>query len=212
MKLSGHTILVTGGSAGIGLAFATKFLELGNEVIIAGRRQSRLDRVKQSHPRLHTIASDVSDATSVASLTADVKKRFPALDVLMNSAGVMVNRNLGAPATDLAELTSEIDINVAGTIRTTSALIDVIRANKGTIINVSSALAFVPLASAPIYCATPPSRRWSRGRSRSVPARPTSFTGCRGSRPDSSTACSTRPRRRSSQPPERARHEHPIPS
>jgi uncharacterized oxidoreductase len=61
---------------------------------------------------------------------------------------------LEVPATDLAALTSEIDINVNGTIRTTSALIDVIRANKGTIINVSSALAFVPLTSAPIYCAT----------------------------------------------------------
>ena len=154
MKLTGHTILVTGGSAGIGLAFATKFLELGNEVIITGRGQSRLAQVRTRHPRLHTIASDVSDAASVASLATDVKARFPKLNVLMNNAGVMVNRNLGVPASDLAALTSEIDINVNGTIRTTSALIDVIRANKGTIINVSSSLAFVPLTSAPIYCAT----------------------------------------------------------
>ncbi len=136
MKLSGHTILVTGGSAGIGLAFATKFLALGNEVIITGRRKSRLAEVKSQHPRLHTIASDVSDAASVAALSAEVKARFP-----------------GVPAADLAALTSEIEINVNGTIRTTSALMDVIRANRGTIINVSSALAFVPLTSAPIYCA-----------------------------------------------------------
>jgi uncharacterized oxidoreductase len=154
MKLSGHTILVTGGSAGIGLAFATRFLELGNEVIVTARTRSRLDQVKTDHPRLHTIVSDVSDAASVASLTAEVKERFPRLDVLMNNAGVMVSRNLGVPAADLTALTSEIDINLKGTIRTTSALIDVIRANKGTIINVSSALAFVPLTSAPIYCAT----------------------------------------------------------
>jgi len=154
MKLSGHTILVTGGSAGIGLAFATKFLDLGNEVIISGRRKSKLDEVKAKYPRLHTIASDVGDAAAVASLAAEVKQRFPKLDVLMNNAGVMVSRNLGVPAADLAALTSEIEINVNGTIRTTSALVDVIRANKGTIINVSSALAFVPLTSAPIYCAT----------------------------------------------------------
>lgn len=154
MKLSGHTILVTGGSAGIGLAFATKFLALGNEVIVTGRRASRLARVKADHPRLHTITSDVSDAASVATLAAEVKERFPRLDVLMNNAGVMVSRNLGVPADDLAALTWELDINVSGTIRTTSALIDLIRANRGTIINVSSALAFVPLASAPIYCAT----------------------------------------------------------
>lgn len=154
MKLSGHTILITGGSAGIGLAFATRFLELGNEVIVTGRSRSRLDQVGQRHPRLHTIASDASDAASVAALAAEVRARFPGLDVLMNNAGIMVSRNLGVPAEDLAALTTEVDINVNGTIRTTSALIDLIRANRGTIINVSSALAFVPLTSAPIYCAT----------------------------------------------------------
>lgn len=154
MKLSGHTILITGGSAGIGLAFAVKFLELGNEVIVTGRRRSKLDEVKAKYPKLHTIASDVSDAPMVAALAAEVKERFPKLDVLMNNAGVMVNRNLGVPDANLAALTSEIDSNVNGTIRTTSALIDVIKANKGTIINVSSGLAFVPLTSAPIYCAT----------------------------------------------------------
>jgi uncharacterized oxidoreductase len=154
MKLSGRTILITGGSAGIGLAFAAKFLELGNEVIITGRRSSKLDEVKAKYPGLHTIASDVGDAATVAALATEVKRRFPKLDVLMNNAGVMVNRNLGTPADDLATLTSEIDINVNGTIRTTSALIDLLRFNKGTIINVSSALAFVPLTSAPIYCAT----------------------------------------------------------
>jgi uncharacterized oxidoreductase len=154
MKLSGHTILITGGSAGIGLAFAAKFLELGNDVIVTGRRQSKLDEVKAKYPKLHTIASDVSDAAMIASLAAEVKERFPKLDVLMNNAGVMVNRNLGVPAANLAALTSEIDINVNGTIRATSALIDLIRANKGAIINVSSALAFVPVTNAPIYCAT----------------------------------------------------------
>lgn len=154
MKFSGHTILVTGGSAGIGLAFAARFLELGNVVIITGRRQSKLDEAKARYPALHTIVGDVSDAATIVSLAAEVKARFPKLDVLMNNAGVMTNRNLGVPATDLEGLTSEVDINLNGTIRTTSALIDLIRANRGTIINVSSALAFAPTPSAPIYCAT----------------------------------------------------------
>ncbi len=154
MKFSGHTILVTGGSAGIGLAFAAKFLDMGNEVIITGRRQSKLDEAKARYPRLITIESDAADASSIAALAAEVKSRFPTLDVLMNNAGVMALRNLGLPADDLDRLTSEVDTNINGTIRTTSALIDLIRANKGTIINVSSGLAYVPLTSAPIYSAT----------------------------------------------------------
>ena len=61
MKLSDRTILITGGSAGIGLAFALKFLELGNEVIVTSRRQAVLDELKARHPGLHTIQSDVAD-------------------------------------------------------------------------------------------------------------------------------------------------------
>jgi uncharacterized oxidoreductase len=154
MNLTGHTILITGGSAGIGLAFARKFLELGNEVIVTGRRQSKLDEAKAANPRLHIIQSDVADAAAVASLAARVRSEFPKLDVLMNNAGIFHMRNLSVPSDDLGALMSEFDTNVAGTIRMTSALIDVLKANRGTIINVSSGLAYVPLTSAPLYCAT----------------------------------------------------------
>jgi uncharacterized oxidoreductase len=154
MKLTGRTILITGGSAGIGLAFALKFLELGNEVIVTGRRQAVLDQVKAKHPKLHTIQSDVADPAQVAALAARVKSNFPKLDVLMNNAGIMLYKNLKAPAADLAGLMAEMNVNVGGVITTTSAFIDILRANKGTVINTSSALAFVPLPSAPIYSAT----------------------------------------------------------
>src|SRR3954451_2694397 len=145
MKLIGRTILITGGSAGIGLAFALKFLELGNEVIVTGRRQAALDAVKAQHPRLHTIQSDVADPAQIATLAARVKADFPELDVVMNNAGVGGAMNLRSPASDLAALTSEVDINVSGVIRMTSALIDMLTANHGTLINVSSGLALVPL-------------------------------------------------------------------
>src|ERR1041384_2570908 len=127
MRLAGRTILITGGSAGIGLAFALKFLELGNEVIVTGRRQALLNQVKAE---------------------------FPKLDVLMNNAGMMLYKNLRAPAADLAGIMAEMNVNVGGVISTTSAFIDILKANKGTVINTSSALAFVPLPSAPIYSAT----------------------------------------------------------
>jgi uncharacterized oxidoreductase len=154
MNLTARTILITGGSAGIGLAFARKFLELGNEVIVTGRRQAVLDEVKAKHPKVHTIQSDVANPAQIAALAARVKADFPKLDVLMNNAGIMIYKNLKAPAADLAGLMAEMNINVGGVIGMTSAFIDILTANKGTVINVSSALAFVPLPSAPIYSAT----------------------------------------------------------
>jgi len=154
MKLTGRTILITGGSAGIGLAFALKFLELGNEVIVTGRRQAALDEVKAKHPRLHIIQSDAADTAQIAALAARVKVEFPKLDVLMNNAGILLYKNLKATTSDLDGLMAEMNINVGGVLRTMSAFVDILRANKGTVINVSSGLAFVPLPPAPIYSAT----------------------------------------------------------
>ena len=154
MNLRNRTILITGGSAGIGLAFALKFLELGNEVIVTGRRQTVLDEVKAKYPKLHTIQSDVADTAQIAALAKRMKAGFPKLDLLMNNAGIMLHKDLKVPAADLDGFMAEVNINVAGVIRMNSAFIDILTANKGTVINVSSALAFVPLPSAPIYSAT----------------------------------------------------------
>jgi uncharacterized oxidoreductase len=154
MKLTGRTVLITGGSAGIGLAFALKFVELGNQVIVTGRRQAVLEQVKLQHPKLHTIQSDVSEPTQIVALAARVKAEFPKLDVLMNNAGISRYKNLKGTAADLASLTVELEVNAGGVIRMTSAFIEMLTANRGTLINVSSALAFVPLPCLPIYCAT----------------------------------------------------------
>jgi len=154
MKVSGRTILITGGSTGIGLAFARKFLEFGNEVIVTGRRQAALDTVKANFPKLHTIQSDAGDSQQIAALAERVKAQFPKLDVLFNNAGVGVFKNLRAPDSDLAGLLDEVNVNIGGVIRMTSALIDILTANKGAVINVSSALAFAPVPALPIYSAT----------------------------------------------------------
>jgi len=154
MKLTGRTILITGGSAGIGRAFALKFLELGNEVIVTGRRQEALAELQAKHPGLHTLQSDVADPEQVAALAVRVKAEFPRLDVLMNNAGIMLYKNLSTPVADLAGLMTEMNVNVGGVVRTTSAFVDILTAHKGTVINMSSALAFVPTPSTPIYCAT----------------------------------------------------------
>jgi uncharacterized oxidoreductase len=154
MKLTGNTILITGGSSGIGLGLAKKFVELNNTVIVTGREASRLDVAKKDVPGLHTICCDAADPQALKALAGKIEQDHPTLNVLFNNAGVMLFRNLGHAATDLAELTSELDINLAGPIRTVSVLVDILKRNKGTIVNVSSGLAFVPLPAAGIYCAT----------------------------------------------------------
>ncbi len=154
MKLSGNTILITGGSAGIGLAFAEKFVELKNTVIITGRTQAKLDAAKAAVPSLHCIQCDAGDPAAVKALGAEITANHPETNVLMNNAGIFDYRNLSEANDDLESLTRELNINLAGPIRTVSVLIEQLKAKKGTIINVSSGLAYVPLQAAPIYCAT----------------------------------------------------------
>jgi uncharacterized oxidoreductase len=154
MKLEGRTILLTGGSAGIGLRFAQEFLRLGNTVIVTGRSAAKLQAAKEEHPELHTIQCDASDPKAVKALAERVKSEFPKLDVLMNNAGVFHFQNVLHQTDDLESLTRELDINVKGPIWTLNVLVETLIANKGTLINVSSGLAFVPIQCAPVYCAT----------------------------------------------------------
>lgn len=154
MNLTGNTILITGGSTGIGLALAKKFVELENKVIITGRTESKLAQAASEVSGIETIRCNASDALAVADMAAIVKKDHPQLNVLINNAGIFLNKNLSKNDEDLSTLTAEVDINLSGPIRTVAALIDVLIQNRGTVINVSSGLAFVPLASAPVYCAT----------------------------------------------------------
>lgn len=154
MKLSGNTILITGGSAGIGLALAAKFVELDNKVIITGRNPDKLAAAKASMPAFETIASDAADPKAIGALADQVAEQHPSLNVLINNAGIMVPLNLSARASDLTAMTKELDVNLAAPIRFASAFIGLLKVNRGTIVNVSSGLAFVPMHSAPIYCAT----------------------------------------------------------
>ena len=153
MKLKGKTILITGGTSGIGLELARQLLAQGNDVIVTGRDQEKLDLAERALPDVRTIRSDVSDPSAIAALHADVLARFPHLDVLINNAGIMRNLNLNAPR-DLTDVTRELDINLSGPIRMIQQFLPHLKTrNEAAIINVSSALAFVPLPLSPVYCA-----------------------------------------------------------
>ena len=153
MKLSDKTILITGGSSGIGLELARQLLPRGNTVLVTGRDQKKLDAARQALPGLHTFPSDASDPAAIAALHAEVVARFPALDVLVNNAGIMRNLDLNQPR-DLADVTREIDINLRGPLQMIQQFLPHLKTRPGAlIVNVSSGLAFVPLPLSPVYCA-----------------------------------------------------------
>ncbi|HWY98708.1 MAG TPA: SDR family NAD(P)-dependent oxidoreductase [Bacteroidia bacterium] len=155
MKLSGNTILITGGASGIGYEMAKEFIKNKNTVIITGRNEQKLQKVKNELKGVVTIKSDVSNPDDVKALYEHVAKDYPSLNVLINNAGVMVEINLQKHQLSATDLTKEIDINVKGTIWMNDTFLPLLKKNKNAAtVTVSSMLAFVPLAITPVYCAT----------------------------------------------------------
>ena len=154
MKQSGNTILVTGGGSGIGAALAHRFHDLGNTVVIAGRRQEALDRACAGRADMHALTLDVDSAEGVADFARRLLAAHPALNVLVNNAGIMRFERLDG-ARDLSDAEETIATNLLGPIRLTNALIDHLVAQPdAAIVNVTSGLAFVPLTTTPTYNAT----------------------------------------------------------
>ncbi|PZQ96857.1 MAG: oxidoreductase [Cereibacter sphaeroides] len=153
MTPSGNTILMTGGTSGIGLALARAFLAQGNEVIIASRRQSAVDQAVAENPGLKGYVLDVAEPASFPAFVAKVMAAHPKLNVLFNNAGIMQAEKLLDADPAIAEAT--IAINLLGPIRLTAAFLPHLLAQpKSTIVNTTSGLAFVPLALTPTYSAT----------------------------------------------------------
>jgi len=155
MKLTENTILITGGSNGIGLELATQFLKLGNTVIITGRNLNRLNEVKKKYPKLNIIQSDAGKPVDIKSLYEIVSKQFPKLNVLINNAGIMRKLNLNDTSMDLENINQEIAINLSGPIRMVNQFLPLLKLQQhAAIMNVSSGLAFVPFPISPVYSAT----------------------------------------------------------
>jgi uncharacterized oxidoreductase len=155
MQTSGNTVLITGGSGGIGFELAVQFQALGNTVIITGRDQARLKAALKKAPKIHAIKSDVSDPKAIAALHKTVTTKFPGLNVLINNAGIMRKISLQKNKYDLASIGNEIETNLIGPIRMVQQFLPHLKAQKiSAIMNISSGLAFVPLPIAPVYCST----------------------------------------------------------
>jgi uncharacterized oxidoreductase len=155
MKMTGNTILITGGTSGIGRALAEQFHQRGNQVIIAGRRQQLLDEITEAHPRMRGIRLDIEDGEALQAFAADVAAEFPDLNVLVNNAGISRMEDLTGETTDFATSRNIVETNILGTLQLTAALLPVLQHQpSATIITTSSGLAFVPRHDFPTYCAT----------------------------------------------------------
>lgn len=151
-RFSGKTALVTGGGAGIGLSIALSLALEGADVIVTGRSESSLAGATSAHNNITTIVADVGKSPDVARIVEHISKDFGRLDILINNAGM-------APVTVLADQTlTEFDdvfnINVRAVVDLSSRALPLLKASKGSIINISSAVASRPLPGMSVYCAS----------------------------------------------------------
>ncbi len=155
MNLTGNTILITGGGSGIGRGLAESLHALGNQVIIAGRRQHALDETTAANPGMKSLPLDIENPEAIRDFAAKAVAEFPSLNFLINNAGIMRAEKLLAQQPDLADAEAIVATNLLGPIRLTAALLPhLLKQSRAAIMNVSSGLAFLPLALTPTYCAT----------------------------------------------------------
>jgi uncharacterized oxidoreductase len=154
MKLTGNTVLITGGASGIGRALAESLHKLGNKVIIASRRKELLDVVTTANPGMEAVILDVSTAKSVQTAVTEAIDRFPDINVVINNAGIMQIDNAAMELDDL-QASDIVATNLLGPMRVTSGFIEHLKTRKNAaVIYVTSVLGFIPLAPTAVYSAT----------------------------------------------------------
>lgn len=176
MQTSGNTIFITGGTSGIGRGLAEAFYQRGNEVIISGRREQRLDEMRRRFPRMACVVLDVTQAEAIRRVARRVISEHPALNWVINNAGVQMQVGFSLEEElDDEQMQTEVNTNLLGPIRVAAAFLPHLVTMTGTksrlptpgksvapaaaltsptLINVSSGLAFVPMARYSIYSAT----------------------------------------------------------
>lgn len=154
MELTGNTVFITGGGSGIGRGLAEALHAKGNKVIISGRRRDALAETLAANPGMESIELDVQSTASIAKVTKELMEHFPELNVVINNAGIMKTDGVDGEVDDDV-VSSTVTTNLLGPIRITSALLEHLKAKPAAVvINVTSGLAFVPMAVTATYCAT----------------------------------------------------------
>ncbi|HEU5080834.1 MAG TPA: SDR family NAD(P)-dependent oxidoreductase [Opitutaceae bacterium] len=154
MNFTTRQVLITGGGSGIGRALAEAFAKQGARVIITGRRAAALDEVCRATPGIQAYPLDVTDRAALARAANEIPATFGPVDCLINNAGVQRVLDLRQPTPlDFCDL--ELDTNLRALLSCTAAFLPhLLQQPRAAIINISSGLAFAPLAQTPVYCAT----------------------------------------------------------
>ena len=154
MNLNGNTIFITGGGSGIGKALAEALHNLGNKVIISGRRKGHLAKTLEANPGMDSIELDVTDPESIRLVSQELVTKYPTLNVLINNAGIMEIDDASTRIDDDL-ITRTVATNLMGPIRLTGALIEHMKKQESaTILIVSSVLGFTPMAMTAVYSST----------------------------------------------------------
>jgi uncharacterized oxidoreductase len=155
MQISNRTVLITGGTGGIGLGIAKAFRQAQSKVIVCGRDKKKLANVKETFSDITTISCNVGDTRQRKKLVEEVLRYFPDLDILINNAGIQRHIDLKKGYDELQSGEDEIAINFVSMVELTALFLGhLIKKTSAAVINVSSTLAFMPGLIKPIYSAT----------------------------------------------------------
>ncbi|WP_316818619.1 SDR family oxidoreductase [Pedobacter nyackensis] len=155
MRTTQNTILITGGTSGIGLALAKEFYKQGNQVIIVARDMTKLHQLKMICPEAAIFQCDISQPNDLDALSVYIQNNYPQLNILINNAAIQYNYEFVSEPYSLIKIEQEISVNLTATIKLCAIFLPVILNNDfPAIVNVSSGLAIAPKKSAPVYCCT----------------------------------------------------------
>lgn len=155
MKLTNNTLLITGGTSGIGRAFVERLYHLNNRIIVVSSNAENLNKLKSEFPNIEIIRCDLSEPAAVKNLISICLENYQEINIVINNAGVQFNHSWVENRTNFDQIARETAINFISPMHIVYGLLPILlKKQESAIINISSALAFAPKKTAPIYCGT----------------------------------------------------------